>query len=95
VATSDLIVRQHPPSAKNLEGREAFVLNVYTLPRFRGRGIAPSLLQKTIAAARDAQSADRNQKSKVPFVAAAIASIRRRFNAPRSPSGRFLICRGA
>jgi ribosomal protein S18 acetylase RimI-like enzyme len=55
VATSGMIVRQLPPSAKNLEGREAFVLNVFTIPEFRGRGIATSLLQKTIAAARDAR----------------------------------------
>jgi GNAT superfamily N-acetyltransferase len=54
VATSGLIIRQNPPSAKNLEGREAFVLNVYTLPAWRGRGIATMLLERTIAAARDA-----------------------------------------
>jgi ribosomal protein S18 acetylase RimI-like enzyme len=55
VATSGFIIRQNPPSAKNLEGREAFVLNVHTLPAWRGRGIATRLLEKTIAAARDAR----------------------------------------
>ena len=40
VATTGLIVRQNPPSAKNLEGREGFVLNVFTIPAFRGRGLA-------------------------------------------------------
>jgi GNAT superfamily N-acetyltransferase len=55
VATSGLIVRQNPPSAKNLDGREAFGLNVYTLPAWRGRGFATRLLEKTIAAAREAR----------------------------------------
>jgi GNAT superfamily N-acetyltransferase len=55
VATSGLIVRQNPPSAKNREGREAFVLNVFTLPAWRGRGIATAQLERTIAAARDAR----------------------------------------
>jgi GNAT superfamily N-acetyltransferase len=55
VATSGLIIRQNPPSAKNLEGREAFVLNVYTLPAWRGRGFATRLRDETIAAARDAR----------------------------------------
>lgn len=55
VATTGLIVRQNPPSAKNLEGREAFVLNVFTVPAFRGRGIATALLERTIAAAREAR----------------------------------------
>ena len=32
---------------------QAFVLNVYTLPAWRGRGFATRLLEKTIAAARD------------------------------------------
>ena len=54
VATSGLIVRQNPPSAKNLEGREGFVLNVYTIPAFRGRRIATALLERTIVAAREA-----------------------------------------
>lgn len=54
VATTGLIVRQNPPSAKNLEGREAFILNVFTIPAFRGRGIATALLERTIAAAREA-----------------------------------------
>jgi GNAT superfamily N-acetyltransferase len=55
IATSGMIVRQNPPSAKNLEGREAFVLNVFTVPGWRGRGIATALLERTIAAARQAR----------------------------------------
>ena len=55
VATSALIVRRNPPSAKNLEGLEGFILNVFTIPAFRGQGIATSLLKRTIATAREAR----------------------------------------
>jgi GNAT superfamily N-acetyltransferase len=54
-ATCGMIIHQNPPSAKNLTGREAFVLNVYTLPKFRGRGFATALLKGTIAAARETE----------------------------------------
>jgi GNAT superfamily N-acetyltransferase len=54
VATSGLIIHRHPPSARNPEGREAFVLNMYTVPAWRGRGLASSLLQRVLAAARQA-----------------------------------------
>jgi GNAT superfamily N-acetyltransferase len=55
VATTGLIVRRNPPSAKNLQGREGFVLNVFTVPAFRGRGLATALLERTLAAAREAR----------------------------------------
>ncbi len=55
VATSGLIVRQNPPSAKNLEGREGFVLNVFSDPAFRRQGFASALIERTIAAAREAR----------------------------------------
>jgi GNAT superfamily N-acetyltransferase len=55
VATSGMIVRQNPPSAKNLEGREAFVMNVFTVPAWRGRGIATELLERTLDAAGKAR----------------------------------------
>jgi GNAT superfamily N-acetyltransferase len=55
VATSGLIVRQNPPSAKNLEGLEGFVLNVFTASGFRRRGLATALIERTIAAARAAR----------------------------------------
>jgi GNAT superfamily N-acetyltransferase len=54
VATSGLIIHQHPPSARNQEGREAYVMNMYTVPAWRGRGLASSLLQRVLSAARQA-----------------------------------------
>lgn len=49
VATSGLIFFQKPPSAHNLSGKEAYILNMYTLPEWRGRGIASTLLRTMLA----------------------------------------------
>ncbi|KYG36762.1 acetyltransferase [Bacillus gaemokensis] len=32
----------------NLEGKEAYILNMYTLPEYRGNGLAKKLLQHCI-----------------------------------------------
>jgi ribosomal protein S18 acetylase RimI-like enzyme len=49
VATSGLIFFQKPPSERNLSGMEAYILNMYTLPEWRGQGIATTLLQTMMA----------------------------------------------
>lgn len=51
VAASGLVYHRHPPSATNLEGVEAYVMNMYTIPPFRGRGIASALLRELVAVA--------------------------------------------
>lgn len=56
VATSGLVYYHHPPSATNLHGCEAYVMNMYTLPVWRGRGIATALLEKLIEYARKTNS---------------------------------------
>ncbi len=56
VASSGLIFIARPPSARNLSGREAHILNMYTVPEWRGRGIATRLLRELIGAARDADA---------------------------------------
>ena len=48
VATSGLIFFQKPPSERNLSGLEAYILNMYTLPEWRGQGIATALLHTLI-----------------------------------------------
>ncbi len=45
VATSGLIFFQRPPSLQNPSGKEAFILNMYTIPQWRSRGLATQLLQ--------------------------------------------------
>ncbi len=53
IATSGLVIHRHPPSARNLEGISAHVMNMYTLPGWRGRGIASTLLLELLKAARE------------------------------------------
>src|SRR5262245_82091 len=53
VASSGLIFRQYPPSAKNPNGREAYIMNMYTLPEYRGKGIATTLLKMLIDLVRE------------------------------------------
>jgi GNAT superfamily N-acetyltransferase len=55
VATSGLIFSQKPPSERNLTGLEAYLLNMYTVPAWRGQGIATRLLQTLIAFATQRQ----------------------------------------
>src|ERR1022692_3950367 len=45
IASSGLIVHRHAPSNRNPTGREGYIMNRYTVPEFRGRGIATRLLQ--------------------------------------------------
>src|SRR4051812_39281037 len=52
VAASGLVYHRHPPSPANLEGCEAYVMNMYTLPAWRGRGLATALLGRLIDIAR-------------------------------------------
>jgi GNAT superfamily N-acetyltransferase len=49
VATSGLIFFHKPPSERNLSGMEAYILNMYTLPEWRGQGIATALLHTVMA----------------------------------------------
>ena len=56
VATSGLIFFQKPPSERNLTGSEAYILNMYTVPAWRGQGIATRLLQTLIAFAKQRQA---------------------------------------
>lgn len=52
IATSGLVFHRHPPSNRNPTGREAYIMNVYTDPAWRRRGIATRLLELLIDYAR-------------------------------------------
>ncbi|HLK58232.1 MAG TPA: GNAT family N-acetyltransferase [Chthonomonadaceae bacterium] len=52
VGTSGLAYFRKPPTFKNLTGLDAYVMSMYTLPAWRGRGVARTLLQCAIAHAR-------------------------------------------
>src|SRR5208282_2484447 len=49
IATSGLVYSRHPPSARNLEGVEGYIMNTYTVPAWRGRGIASTLLKELVS----------------------------------------------
>lgn len=53
VATSGVQIFQKPPHGRNLSGKEGFVLNMFTLPEWRGRGIATALMQRILAFVRE------------------------------------------
>ncbi len=48
IATSGLVFNQKVPHGRNPSGREAFVLNMYTLPERRGLGIATALMETIV-----------------------------------------------
>ena len=48
VGISGLILFERPPTADNLSGQEGYVLNMYTVPEWRGKGIATALLTEII-----------------------------------------------
>ena len=56
VACSGFVFAQKPPSPGNLDGREAYVMNMYTLPAWRGRGLAAALLDAALAFAREQEA---------------------------------------
>ena len=46
--SAGVVVLRKPPGAVELSGREAYILNVYTLPEHRGRGIATALTERVL-----------------------------------------------
>ena len=53
VASGTLALFVRPPYPGNLSGREAYLLNMYTLPAWRKRGMASALLDAMAAHARE------------------------------------------
>jgi GNAT superfamily N-acetyltransferase len=52
VASSGLCFYSLPPTAHNLSGKVAYIMNMYTLPEYRKQGIAKELFLKTLRDAR-------------------------------------------
>ena len=46
VGTGAFVVYDVPPSPSNPSGTDAYVMNMYTLPEYRGRGIARMVLDR-------------------------------------------------
>lgn len=45
---SGMVIFHRPPYLENLQGMEAYILNMYTVPKYRGNGLAKQLLQNCI-----------------------------------------------
>jgi ribosomal-protein-alanine N-acetyltransferase len=52
VSAVGMIYVQKPPSADNLGGLEAYLMNVFTIPEWRGAGIATALMREVLAFVR-------------------------------------------
>ncbi|ODG90130.1 MULTISPECIES: GNAT family N-acetyltransferase [Bacillaceae] len=48
VSISGMVLFKRPPYLENLQGIEAYILNMYTVSEFRGKGLARKLLEKCI-----------------------------------------------
>jgi len=48
VATSGLVLGHRPPSPNNLTGVDAYVMNMFTEPDWRGRGVGRALLDELV-----------------------------------------------
>ncbi|MGN7819649.1 GNAT family N-acetyltransferase [Chitinophaga varians] len=53
VASAGIVFYNQPPLYHNLDGQVAYILNVYTLPAYRGQGIARALMERLIIEAKD------------------------------------------
>ena len=53
IAANGLVLYRKPPSMNGKVGLNGYVSNVYTLPEYRGRGIAQKLMQLLVDYARE------------------------------------------
>ncbi|MCW3462657.1 GNAT family N-acetyltransferase [Chitinophaga nivalis] len=53
VASAGIVFYNQPPLYHNLEGKVGYILNVYTLPDYRRKGIAKVLFGKILEEARE------------------------------------------
>lgn len=45
ISISGMVLFKRPPYLANLKGLEAYILNMYTIPQYRGKGLARKLLE--------------------------------------------------
>lgn len=55
IATSGMVFHRQPPTPWNLQGVNAYVMNMFTLPAWRHQGIATTLLQLLVSYASERQ----------------------------------------
>ena len=45
IASGGLVIHCLPPSPRNMDGREGYILNIYTVPAWRGHGVATAIVR--------------------------------------------------
>ncbi|MFX0184575.1 MAG: GNAT family N-acetyltransferase [Candidatus Hodarchaeota archaeon] len=53
IASSGLVILKKPPTPRNPSGKEAYIMNMYTSPKWRKRGIATRLLEEIFSFLRE------------------------------------------
>lgn len=48
ISVSGMVLFKRPPYLDNLKGLEAYIMNMYTVPQYRGQGLARKLLENCI-----------------------------------------------
>ena len=48
IGTSGVVFFKRPPHYGSLSGVEAYIMNIYTLPQWRGKGVATALMAETL-----------------------------------------------
>ncbi len=59
IAMSGLVFFTKPPTKANLSGLEAYIMNMYTVPQWRGKGIATALVRELLRFVTTATEAKR------------------------------------
>src|ERR1700731_2764612 len=54
VGCGGIVFMERPPYQGNLQGREAYLMNMYTEPEWRGKGIGSAIVAELLRCARDA-----------------------------------------
>ena len=52
IATAAIVFYEFPPTYTNKSGVKGYITNMYTVPEYRGKGIATSLLDKLVEEAK-------------------------------------------
>ena len=45
IASGGAVIHRLPPGPRNMDGREGYLMNIYTVPEWRGRGVATAVVQ--------------------------------------------------
>jgi GNAT superfamily N-acetyltransferase len=45
IASGGMVIHYLPPSPRNMDGREAYIMNIYTVPAWRAQGVATAIMQ--------------------------------------------------